>query len=460
MSVMRVRGLTRIIIGFLLCVLSITTFARTTIITKVNLHSFSNKDRYTFKANSPIHFQDLNLKHPDRVVLDLYHAKLTTRLPQQQNTLIKKIRSARYNKKTWRIVFDLKHATKSRVIRLPGSHPYRIALDIYKPKLSLLRNASIVPTEIYSWHKTAAILTDTSQAIAHPRDIVVVIDPGHGGKDPGAIGVGGTHEKDVVLAIARDLKSMIDHQPGFKAVLTRRGDYFIPLRRRMDIARRDKADMFIAIHADAYRNKEARGVSVYALSSRGATSEAARWIALRENKSELMGGVDLNDKSSLLRSVLINLSQTATVRASLMIGKDIINSVSRITQLHHRKVEQAAFVVLKSPDIPSLLVETGFLSNRREEHHLNASGYRQQIALALMRGIKQYFSQRPPRNTWLALWRNHPRQQVAQYRVTRGDTLTGISDRYQVPLSNLISYNHLHSNNIHIGQVILIPKSV
>lgn len=190
-----------------------------------------------------------------------------------------------------------------------------------------------------------------------------MIDPGHGGKDPGASGVRGTHEKDVVLAISKKLAALINRQPGFRAVLTRSTDRYIPLRTRLAIARKYKADMFVAIHADAWKERDAKGVSVFALSSRGATSEAARWIANRENKSELMGGVALQDKSNMLKSVLINLSQTATVRASLKIGDNLLEAFRHITTLHHSRVEQAAFVVLKSPDIPSLLVETGFLSN-------------------------------------------------------------------------------------------------
>ena len=234
------------------------------------------------------------------------------------------------------------------------------------------------------------------------RKIVVVIDPGHGGKDPGATGMHGTHEKNIVLNISKKLQTLINQQPGFYAVLTRSSDSFIPLRTRLDIARRDKADMFVAIHADAYLNHVAHGASVYALSSRGATSEAARWLAKEENQSELMGGVDLSDKENVLRSVLINLSQTATIHASLLIGQNLLTVLHQFTPLHHRKVEQAAFVVLKSPDIPSLLVETGFISNAAEEQNLNNSIYQEKIAEALMVGIVRYFKQYSPPDTWLA----------------------------------------------------------
>lgn len=231
---------------------------------------------------------------------------------------------------------------------------------------------------------------------------MIVIDPGHGGKDPGATGPRGIHEKDIVLKISKALQQDINRQPGFKAVLTRKSDYYLTLRQRLQIARRYHADMFIAIHADADPGRHAEGASVFALSLRGATSEAARWIAKNENASELVGGVDLGDKSTLLKSVLLNLSQTATIRASLRIGQRIIDTIDNVVHLHHNKVEQAAFVVLKSPDIPSLLIETGFITNPREERKLINHKYQQKLAIAIMQGIRHYFIHWTPRNTWLA----------------------------------------------------------
>jgi N-acetylmuramoyl-L-alanine amidase len=240
------------------------------------------------------------------------------------------------------------------------------------------------------------------------KEIIVVIDPGHGGKDPGAIGDHDLKEKDVVLAIAKKLQGVINKQPGFKAVMTRDGDYYLTLRERLNIARQNKADMFIAIHADAVDDPFAHGVSVYALSLRGATSEAARWAAARENQSALMGGVELADKGDVLRSVLINLSQSATIQASLTIGQNLLANIKPFANLHYQHMEQAAFVVLKSPDIPSLLVETGFLSNAVEEKKLNYAHYQLNLAQAMMRGIKKYFISRPPRGTSLASQENPP----------------------------------------------------
>ncbi|MBX9587507.1 MAG: N-acetylmuramoyl-L-alanine amidase [Gammaproteobacteria bacterium] len=235
------------------------------------------------------------------------------------------------------------------------------------------------------------------------RDVVVVIDPGHGGKDPGARGATGTQEKDVVLAIAKRLQAQINRQPGFRAVLTRNSDYFLSLRNRLALARKYRGDMFIAIHADAHDHVNACGVGVYALSQRGATSEAARWLAQQENQSELVGGVDLTDKDQVLKSVLLDLSQTQSITASLQMGSVLLDNLGQFAQLHHNRVEQAAFVVLKSPDIPSLLIETGFISNSAEEHRLRTPYYQDRIATALLSGIKNYFVNHPPRGSLLAL---------------------------------------------------------
>lgn len=244
--------------------------------------------------------------------------------------------------------------------------------------------------------------TYTEHAKRYSSKIIVVIDPGHGGKDPGATGPKGHHEKMVVLAIAKQLQKQINSYPGFKAVLTRGDDRYLTLRYRLALAREYHGDMFVAIHADAFINATARGASVFALSQRGATSEAARWLAQRENQSELMGGVDLADKDQTLRSVLIDLSQTATISASLNMGSGIISHLRQIMPMHAYHVEQAAFVVLKSPDIPSLLVETGFISNPTEEQQLIMRSHQQKVAQAIAKGIVNYFRTHPPRGSWLA----------------------------------------------------------
>ncbi len=239
---------------------------------------------------------------------------------------------------------------------------------------------------------------------APPRPIVVVIDPGHGGKDPGTTGPLGVHEKDVVLAISRDLAQTLQKDPCFRAALTRSGDYFIPLRGRLAIARQDKGDIFVAIHADAYPDRYASGAAVFALSAHGASSEAARWLAEKENYSELndVSLSGLPDQSEVLRSVLIDLSQTATISSSLQLGTSLLQQLNKVGNLHYHRVEQAPFMVLKSPDIPSLLVETGFLSNPNEERRLRDPAYQQKMAQALYLGIRSYFLHNPPPNTLIA----------------------------------------------------------
>ncbi|MCH9643982.1 MAG: N-acetylmuramoyl-L-alanine amidase [Gammaproteobacteria bacterium] len=436
------------------------------------------KTRVVFNVQGNFHYRHFLLSKPLRYVVDVYNARHIVQRNKiaSHNNTIGVVRVGRYRPHVKRIVFDLKRPAQIKSFILKnGKNHFRLVFDFmpskvtsikhHKQQWSLskplrLRAAAIVPGQrMVAVPSSVVPIQQAYNAVnsKNPREAIIVIDPGHGGKDPGATGAGGTHEKNVVLAISKDLQRYINKQPGFKAVLTRTGDYFIPLRGRLAIARRYKADMFIAIHADAYRNHKAGGVSVFALSQRGATSEAARWLATRENQSELMGGVELNDKSNILKSVLINLSQTATIRSSLMIGRDMIEHIRGIARLHHRKVEQAAFVVLKSPDIPSLLVETGFLSNPYEERRLRSQFYQRQIALALMRGIKQYFVSSPPRNTWLAYWRDHPRSGVSQYRVVRGDTLTGIADRFRVTVQKIQGLNHLASNDLRVGQQLVIP---
>jgi N-acetylmuramoyl-L-alanine amidase len=232
--------------------------------------------------------------------------------------------------------------------------------------------------------------------------VLIAIDAGHGGDDVGAIGASGTYEKDITLLVARELKRMIDEQPGMKAVLTRDDDYYVGLRERMDKAREAKADLFVSIHADAFRDRRVQGSSVFVLSQRGATSEAARWLADRENAADLVGGVSLDDKNHVLKSVLLDLSQTASLEASLQVANDVLHSLSRIGAIHHTQVQQAGFVVLKSPDIPSLLVETAFITNPREEQRLRNDKFRRELATAVRDGIVSYFNESPPSGTQFA----------------------------------------------------------
>lgn len=346
------------------------------------------------------------LANPRRLVIDLPQGHLThpILLQQYRASPIRQIRWSQ-NAARLRLVFSLDNQVKVHVRSQEAS-------DSTRPELIIAFGAennvpSGLPTERMTQETPKTIISSDSFS-NKPRNIIVVIDPGHGGKDPGAIGRGGVKEKNITLAISKKLYTLINSEPGFTAKLTRDADYYITLRQRLAIARQYHADMFIAIHADKWRNKTAKGASVFALSERGATSEAAHWLATRENKSELRGGVTLGDKSQVLKSVLIDLSQSATIQSSLQIGHYLINSLAQITPMHVHRIEQAAFVVLKSPDIPSLLVETGFLSNPEEERELTNPIFQTRMAYAINAGLVHYYEEHPPRNSLLAKKRKTP----------------------------------------------------
>ena len=286
------------------------------------------------------------------------------------------------------------------------------------------------------------------------RDIVIAIDAGHGGEDPGALGRKRTREKDVVLAIAKELKKSIDAQPGMNSVLVRTGDYFIPLRDRFEKARKNRADLFVSIHADAFKNSKVSGSSVFVLSQRGASSEFATRIAASENLSDLVGGVTLNDKDDMLASVLLDLSQSATLEASNAVAETVFASLDDLGQTHKNHVERANFMVLKSPDVPSILIETGFISNPAEEKRLKNVAWQKKIAKSITHGIQDYFYLSPPPGTWMAANR-----QPIRHKVVRGDTLGEIASRYRVSLYSIRRANSLKSDTIRVGAELLIPTT-
>jgi N-acetylmuramoyl-L-alanine amidase len=288
------------------------------------------------------------------------------------------------------------------------------------------------------------------------RDIIIAIDAGHGGEDPGAIGPNRKREKDVVLAIAKELDALLKADKGFSPTLIRTGDYYISLRGRRDLARQRQADLFVSIHADAFKRKEARGASVYALSTSGATSTAARYLAQRENESDLVGGVSLSDKDDILAGVLADLSMTSTLDNSLKLGGKVLRNMDRVARLHKKGVEQAGFAVLKSPDIPSILVETGFISNPEESRLLATSDYQKKMARAIHAGIREWFLAHPPSGTLIA-WQKQ--QEGQQYVIARGDTLSGIAQRFNVSLADLKIRNGIAGEKIMVGQKLLIPTS-
>src|SRR5690554_1657917 len=393
-----------------------------------------------------------SLSGPSRLVIDLKNVSLTTDFSKVnlEGSPIRRIRSAVRNGSDLRVVLDLTGDIKPRSFTLDPNQQYghRLVVDLIDEKGSRVERA------------TSPTVTQDS---AGKRDIVVVIDAGHDGEDPGAIGPKGTREKDVVLNMARTLADLVNKQPGFTAKLTRTGDYYIGLRNRTILARKYNADLFVSVHADAFRTPQPSGASVFALSQRGATSETARWLAQSENRSDLIGGaggLSLEGRDEMLAGVLLDLSMTASINASLGVGSSVLGRLGNVAKLHKPGVEQAAFAVLESPDIPSILVEAGFISNPREEKNLSSQQYRDRLAKAIFYGIEEYFQRTPPPGTLLA-WQKQNRgsAQVSQYRIRQGDTLSAVAREHQTTVSELMRFNGMSNDRVMVGQTIRIPSS-
>jgi N-acetylmuramoyl-L-alanine amidase len=374
--------------------------------------------RVTLEAGSALRYKYMTLQNPERLVVDLEGVALNSVLESlpskilESDPYISGVRAAQNRPGVVRIVLELKTEIKPQVFTLDpvGDYGHRLVLDLYPvkavdPLLALIEKSS--PMEAASG---GDVMEDTPQTVARqerPRPdgrperaadrlYTVVLDPGHGGEDPGAIGRRGSYEKNVTLSIARRLKRKIDAEPNMRAVLTRDGDYFVPLYQRVARARRVQADLFVSIHADAFVRPEARGSSVFVLSERGASSSAARWLADKENGADLVGGVNLAKQEGHLARTLLDLSQTATINDSLKLGRAVLGELGGVNTLHKSQVEQANFAVLKAPDIPSVLVETAFISNPEEERRLNDNAYQDKMADAILRGIRRYFEENPP----------------------------------------------------------------
>jgi N-acetylmuramoyl-L-alanine amidase len=350
------------------------------------------------------------------------------------------MRAAHRNGNDLRIVLDLKKAVSQKHFTLKADKPSnnRLVIDLYANKPDKSRSVE-------------EVIEQTN------RKIVIAIDAGHGGKDPGALGPNRMREKIVVLQISKRLEKLFDKDPNYDAILVRTGDYYLAHRKRTKIARDNKADFFISIHADAFTDPRANGASVYALSNRGATSEAARFLAKKQNNTDLIGGataLSLGDKDEMLAGVLLDLSMTATMSTSLDAGKLVLKQMGSVARLHKKKVEQAGFLVLKSPDIPSLLIETGFISNKAEARKLASADYQQRMAKAIYNGLDQYYSMHPPKGSLLAKVMS---QEPLRYTVARGDTLSEIATQYKVSMKKIMRYNKMSSSVIRVGQEINIP---
>ncbi|HEX5419998.1 MAG TPA: N-acetylmuramoyl-L-alanine amidase [Gammaproteobacteria bacterium] len=399
--------------------------------------------RVVLDLSAPIDHRIFTLSNPDRIVLDLTHASLSHSLvlPASKG-YVKQVRTGKRRGGELRIVFDLTEAVRPKSFLMPPNDQYghRLVIDL-------------LPENAQETVKRAA-----APASPRGRDLVVVIDPGHGGEDPGASGPHGVLEKDVVLAIGLRLAEELKRHAGIRPVLTRNGDYFIELDKRREIAHAAQADLFVSIHADSYHLASVRGATVYVLSERGASDEIARRLAERENASDLVGGVSLADKDPILRQVLLDLSQTAAISASTTVGEHLIERLGSVTPMRKTEVQRARFVVLKQPDIPSILVETAYISNPRQERKLDNPTYQAQIARAIYAGILDYFQANPRPGTYLAMNKTKPIRIPIRYVIGRGDTLSGIADRYNVSLPVLKQSNSLDTDVIQVGQVLTIPE--
>ena len=408
----------------------------------VRLWRAPDHTRVVLDLSEAAEFSTLSLENPERFVVDLSQSRLTaslTTLPLE-GTPLSGVRSGIRQGADLRLVFDLSASVRTSVFLLPPNDTtgHRVVIDLFD------KTSTEEPEPVLS-----------VESLESRRDIVIAIDPGHGGEDPGALGPGGLLEKTLVLQIARRLENQLAKIPGFKPMLVRTGDYYVSLKNRRDKARALEADLFVSIHADAFREKSARGASVYALSMRGATSTTAQYLADTENSADLVGGVELADMDPMLAGVLADLSMTGTLDTSLNLGALILEQIDGVARLHKKRVEQAGFAVLKSPDVPSLLIETGFISNPGEAERLAMPAYQDKMARAIRRGIQSWFARQPPPGTLLAWQREQGGREVT---ISAGDTLSEIAERYGVTVASIKTNNGLSRDMIYVGQTLLIPE--
>ncbi|GAA0705661.1 N-acetylmuramoyl-L-alanine amidase [Dokdonella soli] len=402
--------------------------------------------RAVFDVSGPLDYKLFELSKPDRIVLDLHGSTLGEgfNAPAAKG-LLKNLRAGKQGKNDARVVFDLAEGVHPKSFLLPPADKfgYRLVLDLYPATA-----------------KTVPVKSAVEAAPGKGRNVIIAIDAGHGGDDPGATGASGTHEKEITLAVARQLKKQVDRTPGMTAVLTRDSDYFIPLEQRYAKAREAKADLFISIHADAFTSSDARGSSVWVLSPRGATNEASRWLADRENRADLVGGISLDDKDDTLAKVLLDLSQGATMGASNSVAEQVLAALRKLGPTHRTYVERANFVVLRSPDVPSILVETAFISNPAEEARLKSPEHREKLASAILDGVSDYFRASPPPGSLFAQGRSREaeRAKTQRYVVGRGDTLRKIAARHGMTTAQLRAANELADERVRPGEVLQIPS--
>ena len=378
--------------------------------------------RVTLESDEALKVTHQLLTKPHRLVVDVEGIELTNTLKElvakvkNDDPYVSQVRVGQFQPKVARLVFDLKESVQPQLFALDpvGNYKNRLVFDLYPtvandPLMELVRNSSKKSAALDAEDPIAAFAQkDTNKANPtkpsasetdkpqHRRLLTIAIDPGHGGEDPGAIGKRGSREKDIVLAISRKLKEKIEQEPDMRSYLTRDGDYFVPLHTRVNKARRIQADLFVSVHADAFVQSHAKGASVFALSQQGASSTAARWLANKENSADMIGGLNIKSKDRQVAQLLLDMSTSAQIKDSLKLGDAVLKQIGDFAKLHKKHVEQASFAVLKAPDVPSILIETAFISNPEEEARLNDQDYQDQIATAILKGIRNYFGKNPP----------------------------------------------------------------
>jgi N-acetylmuramoyl-L-alanine amidase len=425
------------------CVLLSTAVQAGTTVENIRIWAESGKTRVVLDLSTPAEHSIFTLRSPDRLVVDLKDGRLAQALVSSMPGGVGSVRSIRSGVRAngqLRVVLDLNEDVRSRSFAAGPNSQYgdRLVIDLqHSTGLQTVKRAS--------------------EGYKPGRDIIVAIDPGHGGHDPGSVGKSRTKEKDVALAVSKLLAARINSERGMRAVLIRNGDYYVDHRKRMAIAHRNDADLFVSIHADSFMDSRASGATVYALSLKGASDEEARLLAERENAAVSVGGVSLQDKDKVLAEVLLDLSQNAALSASLEVGSRIIGELAQVAKVRRRTVQQAGFLVLKSPDMPSILIETAYISNPSEEKKLRDKNHQAKLANAILGGIRHYFYTNPPPDTQIAMdVRKTPARQV-RHVIARGDTLSEIAARYNVSTAAIRAANSLNNDRIRVGQTLSIP---
>lgn len=433
---MAISKLSMALVGLML---STSAMAAQLKVSKARVWAAPEKTRVIFEVSAKPNYKVFTLDNPGRVVVDVSNARATwNRSKVLGGGALRGVRYGKRKRRDLRVVLDIQKGFKAKTyLQKPNKmYGHRLVVELKKAQ------PKSMPVTHSAKHERGL------------RDLIIAIDAGHGGEDPGAIGGRGTKEKNVTLRIARQLFYQIEKEPGMSPVMIRGSDYYIPLRKRIVKARAAKADFFVSIHANSFRSSTVKGAAVYVLSRKGASDEAGRWLEKKENGSDEIAGVSLDDKDNVLASILFDLSQSATMEASVGVARNVLKNMGRVGKLHRRRTQAAAFQVLMSPDIPSILVETAFISNPDDERRLRSRTERYRIASSILLGIKKYFTAQPVAGTRYAMWK----KKAPQHVVGSGETLSGIAQLYGVSVKQIQLANRGVRNRLSVGKVLTIPR--